>query len=57
MKYDDLKWKGKSYELDYKIELVAEYPKLKEQGMPDDRIACFRPEMNSNGEQSSSPQR
>jgi hypothetical protein len=36
---------GKSYELDYKMKHVAEYQKLKEQGMPDDRIACFHPEM------------
>jgi hypothetical protein len=44
------------------LKLVAEYQKLKEQGMPDDRIACFRPAMKGvidvfNGEQSSSPQR
>jgi hypothetical protein len=38
-------WKGKSDKLDYKMKLIVEYKKLKEQGMSDDRIASFFPEM------------
>jgi hypothetical protein len=61
-KYDDLKWKGRSDELDYKMKLIADYQKLKEQGMTDDRIACFFQEMKAvievfNGEHSSGDQR
>jgi hypothetical protein len=61
-KYDYLKWKGKRDELDYKMKLIADYQKLKELGIPDDRIACFCPEMKGvievfNGEHSSNLQR
>jgi hypothetical protein len=44
-KYEDLKWKGRSEKLDYKMKLVADYQKLKEQGMTDDRISRLFPEM------------
>jgi hypothetical protein len=44
-KYEDLKWKGRSEKLDYKMKLVSDYQKLKEQGMTDDRIDRLFPEM------------